>query len=162
MSKKLKKMLEIDELDMDVKSSDGLKADEMMKLGYGLLAFGALCLLVGLYGLLFSDEPDENNQRSALLVMGLFFLGAGSIDIYIFKKKQDGIKKKKLAKINSQYNSVFYDLVEKNNGRVTALQFAKAANINPAEARNYLETQASQLGVVVEVDEQGSIFYTFH
>lgn len=66
-------------------------------------------------------------------------------------------KQKKLE----QLNSVFYQLVQENNGWVTALDLAMKSNVPGTEVQQYLDERAREFAAHYEVTEQGGMIYYF-
>jgi hypothetical protein len=116
-------------------------------LAWGALFYGFLFLGIAIFS--FDTETGK-----MLLVMGLAFLLGGIGGVYYLKQK-------KLMLNDEKLNRLFYDLVLKNKGRVTALEFAIISNHNPKQARAFIEAKAIQLGSVPEIDEEGTIIYIF-
>lgn len=89
-----------------------------------------------------------------LLISGIIFIIAG-ISSLIY------LKRRKVIQNNNRLNTVLYELIKKNQGRITVMEFAISANIEPIVAREFIESKVSQIGSVPEIDEQGTIYYMF-
>lgn len=60
-----------------------------------------------------------------------------------------------------QLNSTFYQLVQENNGWVTALDLAMKSNISGTEVQQYLDEKAREFAAHYEITEQGGMIYFF-
>ena len=69
-------------------------------------------------------------------------------------------KERKLQKARER-DSYLYRLIKNQQGRVTLLQYALESGLSAEEARNYLETRATDFGAHVEVNDQGETVYQF-
>jgi hypothetical protein len=70
----------------------------------------------------------------------------------VFVKKQEQ---------QSHLNSVFYQLLQDNCGRVTLLDFALKTNLTGSEAKQYLDQRAQEFMADFEVTQKGEIVYCF-
>lgn len=127
-----------------MKTSD--KQDEQ-KIIIGIFLFGLFSFIVGA-----TDLSDEAGQ--ILFVIG-FVMVLGSTGYFFYERKSRKKRQNKLL------HKIFYDLVEKNNGDITLVQFAKATNLSASEAMAFLEQKSIEFGTVVNVDEEGVIRYIF-
>ena len=131
---------------MDEKSTRNLLRNKK------LLSWGAV-----FYGLFFFGFgfTDLNNESGIFLILFGFLLTAvGVIGVYL-------IRKKKSESDNDRLNTLLYQLIKKRNGKITVLEFAIHANIEPNMAREFIESKAIQLGSVPDIDENGTITYIF-
>lgn len=58
-------------------------------------------------------------------------------------------------------NSVFYRVVQENQGRITVLDLAMKANLPGPEVQKYLHERAVEFSAHFEVTEQGGVLYYF-
>ncbi|MEB3831903.1 hypothetical protein [Phormidium sp. CCY1219] len=58
-------------------------------------------------------------------------------------------------------NSVFYRLIQENEGRLTALDFAMQAGVEGKEAQEYLDKQAQEFAAGYEITDNGGMVYCF-
>jgi len=56
---------------------------------------------------------------------------------------------------------LFYQLIQENNGYITALDLAMKANISAREAGEYLELRAKEFAAEFQVNQQSGILYLF-
>jgi hypothetical protein len=128
-------------------SNDKLTPKKLNIISWGTMFYG---FFFGIYGL----TEISNDAGVFVFVCGLFFTAAGVVGIVVLRKK-------KSAYAQDSMNRVLYELIKKNNGRITLVEFAIASNLEPGEARKFLESKATQFGTVVDVDNEGTINYIF-
>jgi hypothetical protein len=58
-------------------------------------------------------------------------------------------------------NSVFGQLLQEHQGRISVLDFAMRANLKPLHARKYLDEWAKECSAQFDVTEEGDILYYF-
>lgn len=116
-------------------------------LSWGGLFYGILFVAVGLY-----EFGDENAWF--LVVAGVLLICGSVIGLKYSQKRKKNLEAELL-------NRYLYELIKENNGKVTAIEFAMRANIEPQIAREFIETKVSQIGSVPEIDDQGTIYYLF-
>ncbi len=73
-----------------------------------------------------------------------------------------GAKQQNQKQLRDRLQSTFYDLVEKNQGRISVLIFAKEANITGTEAKQYLDLKAKEFNALFDLSTEGGIYYYFH
>lgn len=56
---------------------------------------------------------------------------------------------------------LFYDLIETNQGRISALDFAKASKLPGHQARSFLDARAKEFYAAFEPTDFGDVVYTF-
>jgi hypothetical protein len=74
-----------------------------------------------------------------------------------------GVKRywQKTQNKQAQIHTIFYQLIQDNQGRITSLDLAMKANISGSEAQKYLEKQATEFAANFDVTDQGGIIYYF-
>lgn len=77
------------------------------------------------------------------------------------KPDRKGKTKSKNQTEDDRLQPIFFRLVKENNGRVTQMQLAIAAEISGTEAKKYLDEQAKAFGANFNVSEEGFITYQF-
>ncbi|MBW4471169.1 MAG: hypothetical protein KME45_12300 [Stenomitos rutilans HA7619-LM2] len=55
----------------------------------------------------------------------------------------------------------FFQVLQANQGRVSVLNFAAAARLEPAIARQHLDAWAKEFSATFDVSEEGNIYYIF-
>ena len=111
------------------------------------MCYGIFALGVGIFS-------NDSESQGILIFMGLFCCAGGIARIIYLRKKLE-------ISTQDTMNSIFYELVKKNNGRITVLDFAIVSNNNPKEARTFIEHKSIQLVATTEIDDSGSITYIF-
>lgn len=61
----------------------------------------------------------------------------------------------------SKLNALFYQLIQENQGRLTALDFAMHGEISGTEAQEYLEERAREFAAGYEITDNGGMVYCF-
>lgn len=62
---------------------------------------------------------------------------------------------------DNEIRNIFFDLVKKNQGSITVMEFAMAANLSGTDAKKILEKFAVEFDATFEVTEEGHILYLF-
>ncbi|NJO10452.1 MAG: hypothetical protein HC873_13205 [Leptolyngbyaceae cyanobacterium SL_1_1] len=62
----------------------------------------------------------------------------------------------------SQLNKIFYDLLRQHEGRISVLDFAMTANLNPQDAKAYLNIRAKEFSALFEPTDYGDVLYRFY
>jgi hypothetical protein len=55
----------------------------------------------------------------------------------------------------------FFQVLQVSNGRVSVLEFAAAARLEPAMARQHLDYWAKEFSATFDVNDEGNIYYVF-
>ncbi|MBC6421629.1 MAG: hypothetical protein GDA43_11260 [Hormoscilla sp. SP5CHS1] len=84
--------------------------------------------------------------------LGVMAIGAWTIWTFYQQRKQSQ---------QSYLKELFYQLIQENNGYITALDLAMKANISAQAAATYLERSAQEFAAELEVNQQGGILYLF-
>lgn len=121
-----------------------------------LVAVGGLCLLA--VGLAWADsDPNRTNRAEVVtagLILGLPLTGAGG---WLWQQQRRRQQRWECDRIRQ----IFFQLVQTNQGRVTPLEFAIAAQINGDQARQHLDQWARQFDAHFQVDNAGGVHYDF-
>lgn len=138
-------------------------------IGYGLLGLGSLFLLVS-FITLFAVNDDSSNTDNAIVVSviigGIFgaLPFAGGIVILRSGKGAGTETAGQVVPRQSReeiLRASFFDLVKENQGQVTLMQFAMAANVSGEAAQQYLQDRAKEFGADFQVNDQGTVIYIF-
>jgi hypothetical protein len=62
---------------------------------------------------------------------------------------------------SDRLQSIFYRLIQENQGRITVLSFAMQSQLPAAAAKQYLDEQAKQFNANFKVNEDGGVSYHF-
>ena len=57
--------------------------------------------------------------------------------------------------------TVFYELLRRQQGKITLMQLVAASRVDPEVARSFLKEQAQFFGAILATDEQGHDYYQF-
>lgn len=136
-------------------------------IGYGLLGFGSLFLLLGLIVLVPTEDAPSDVTSAIILALigGLPFAGG-----FFILRSGKGVGTPAAGQAASSkprrsqeevLRDNFFDLVKQNQGQVTPMQFAMAANVSGEEARQYLQDRAREFGADFQVNDQGTVIYIF-
>ncbi len=132
---------------MNIESYTKLSPKKNKMLSYGGIFYGLLFAIIGL-------SSNEGDTSLFLSTIGILLFAAGIGSILILKKKEQSL-------ISSKFNEIFFELIKEKYGKFTVLDFAIKANIEPKEAREFIENKSIQLGAVTEIDDNGIIYYIF-
>ncbi|NER83134.1 MAG: hypothetical protein F6K42_26995 [Leptolyngbya sp. SIO1D8] len=87
-----------------------------------------------------------------LLLPWLLLLGAIAFAIKLWSRyRQKG----------QALNSLFYAMLQQNQGRISVLEFAMAAQITGTAARSFLDARAKEFFADFEPTQQGDVTYVF-
>ncbi|MEH2392059.1 MAG: hypothetical protein V7K21_10535 [Nostoc sp.] len=104
---------------------------------------------------------EDNNTAVGGLIFGIPSLTLGgwlALGLY----RQSRQEKKALnQQVSDRLQSIFYEMLQANHGRVTVLGFAMQSQLPPANARQYLDEKAKEFNANFKVNEEGAISYHF-
>jgi hypothetical protein len=63
--------------------------------------------------------------------------------------------------VNENLQSLFYRMVQENEGRISLLGFAMQSQLAPTTAKEYLDVKAKELNANFKVSEEGAVLYYF-
>lgn len=70
-------------------------------------------------------------------------------------------KKALQQQLSDRLQSVFYQMIQDNDGRITVLGFAMQSQLPATVARKYLDDKAQEFNANFKVSEEGSVSYHF-
>ena len=76
-------------------------------------------------------------------------------------KRLSKLLKFKNSQQEKRLRSIFFELIQGNNGAITVMDFAIKADITGQEARKYLEQYAIEFEANFDTTEQGHVVYLF-
>ncbi|WP_448574117.1 ribosomal protein L7/L12 [Trichothermofontia sp.] len=121
-----------------------------------LLILGLILLASGLYAPFDPDNTPEE-KRSGLVACLLFstpmLIGSGWL---MWRSQQ-----RKLKQESDRLQSIFLQLLQTEQGRLTPLRFAMESALEYKLAKAYLDAKALELNANFEVDDQGNVLYAF-
>ncbi|NET41276.1 hypothetical protein [Okeania sp. SIO2B3] len=97
----------------------------------------------------------------ALLILGLSWriltiIAIASGVTWFLKHYQEKQKQQK-----DYLNSIFYQLIQENNGYITALDLAINSQLSGKIAQEFLDEQAKEFGAELEITQEGGLLYYF-
>ena len=120
-----------------------------------LLSLGCICLLGTVFNVVEQDQTKEHRDKAfAGLVLGLPLTIAGG---WLMRSLAQQHRQQK----ENYLRSKFFNLIERGNGSITALNFAMEATISGKEAQKYLEAYSQEFNAEFEVTEEGNLIYKF-
>ncbi len=132
----------------------------MRKVFAGILFSIGFIFLAVTVSVMFTKNPTKDDRDAALggLIIGLPAAAAGSWIVFGLRKntKDEGIDRQQ------KIERTFLELVDTNNGKVSALKFAIASKLSLEESKHFLDRKAVMLNATFEVTEEGGINYQFH
>lgn len=76
--------------------------------------------------------------------------------------RQSKLEQKALQQqVSDRLQSIFYQMLQENHGRVTVLNFAMHSQLPAAAARQYLDEKAKEFNANFQVNEEGGVSYHF-
>ncbi|MEA5579998.1 hypothetical protein VB620_01425 [Nodularia harveyana UHCC-0300] len=135
----------------------------MIKVAGGLmLSLGILCLVASVIAL--SELEGENNfivqqeaedRLVAGMVLGIPLTTGGGYMLW-------GLRRRYQRELKERIDSVFYQILAANQGKVTVLQLAMSAKLPGTEAKEYLNDKSQEFNASFECSDEGDITYLFH
>lgn len=121
-----------------------------------LLAFGVFVLGMGTTDLLNPNTPAQDREESlaAVLLFGIPSTAAGSWMFW------HGYRKRRLQE-RDRLRTIFFNLLQENNGQITALRFSMETGLDGKVAKVYLDDRAREFNANYDVTEEGNITYHF-
>lgn len=105
--------------------------------------------------------PDDYDAALGGLIFGIPSITVGgwlALSLYM-QSRQD--KKALRLEANEHLQSLFYQMIQENQGRITVLGFAMQSKLPPVDARKYLDEKAKEFNANFKVNEEGSVSYHF-
>jgi hypothetical protein len=62
---------------------------------------------------------------------------------------------------DDRLQSLFYQMVQENHGRITLLRFAMQSQLPPNTAKDYLDDKAKEFNANFKISEEGAVSYLF-
>lgn len=106
-----------------------------------------------------TKNPTEKDKSAALggIIIGVPAMASGAWIVWGLRKKKEGLA----IDQHRQIETTFLELIQANNGKVTAINFAIATKLSLDESKQYLDKKAAQLNANFDVNEDGGISYQF-
>lgn len=121
-----------------------------------LLSFGTLFLIVGVHSFFDSSVSRKERVSDGLdaLLLGTYMTAWGGASAYKLRRRD---RQQEL----DRRRSIFFQTLQQNSGSINVLQFAMAANLPGAEAKQFLDEQSRAFAADCEVDDRGGLSYRF-
>ncbi|WP_341528952.1 hypothetical protein WKK05_06395 [Nostoc sp. UHCC 0302] len=111
------------------------------------------------------DAPNANYEDDNTAVGGLIFgvptlILGGWLGLELYRQNR---QEKKVLKqqASDRLQSIFYEMLQDNSGRMTVLGFAMQSQLPAADAREYLDKKAKEFNANFKVSEEGAVSYHF-
>lgn len=108
-----------------------------------------------------SSVPPVDSTAIGGLVFGLPTATLGGWLALSLYRQGKNEKKALQQQSEERLQSIFYQTIEKNNGRVTLLGFAMQSQLPATEARDFLDRKAKEFNANFRINEEGAISYHF-
>jgi hypothetical protein len=128
-----------------------------------LLSFGFIFLLLGA-SILTEKNPTEEDKSAfwGCLALGLPFAAGGGAIVWGLHRESQQKFRIQAQEEEARLREIFFELLDRGNGKVTVLRLAMAAKISGDAARHYLDNKAKEFDTTFDVGEQGEITYCFY
>ncbi|MEH1842765.1 MAG: hypothetical protein V7L20_29530 [Nostoc sp.] len=108
-----------------------------------------------------TDTPVIDDTTVERLIFGIPSLTLGTwLALGLYRQSRQE-KKAFNQQVSDRLQSIFYEMLQKNHGRVTVLGFAMQSQLPAAHARQYLDEKAKEFNANFKVNEEGTISYHF-
>ncbi|MEH2280172.1 MAG: hypothetical protein V7K90_02320 [Nostoc sp.] len=108
-----------------------------------------------------TDTPVIDNTAVEHLIFGIPTLTLGTWLALALYRQSRQEKKAINQQVCDRLQSVFYEMLQENHGRVTVLGFAMQSQLPAAHARQYLDEKAKEFNANFKVNEEGAVSYHF-
>lgn len=128
-----------------------------------MLSVGFIFLMVSisaLFELNAENITPEQRQEARDALLGLIALGV-PLTVgggYMFW----GLRRRHQKELSDGLDSIFYEILQANHGRINVLQLAMTAKLPAKQAKEYLNQKSQEFNASFEPSEQGDIIYLFH
>ncbi len=131
----------------------------MQKLFAGILFSFSFIFLTVTVASISTKNPTEKDRSAALggIILGVPPIAGGAWIVWGLRKKQEQLEKERY----SQIETTFLELLQENNGQITAINFAIVTKLSLEESKQYLDNKAKLLNADFNVSEEGNISYQF-
>lgn len=112
----------------------------------------------------FSPATDTyvvDNTAVEGLIFGVPTLTLGTwLALGLYRQSRQE-KKALNQQVSDRLQSIFYEMLKENHGRITVLGFAMQSQLPAANARQYLDEKAKEFNANFKVNEEGAVSYHF-
>jgi hypothetical protein len=134
------------------------------KIAAGLLLFIGLPITIyGSFTLFDRDLVGEDREGTvaAIIIFGLPSTALGSWLIWELYAQNQREKAAKAQERLNQLQTTFYQLIQDQDGEISVLRLAAAAEISGEEAKAFLDDKAKEFSADFGVSDRGDVFYRF-
>jgi hypothetical protein len=104
---------------------------------------------------------EDDNAAVGGLIFGVPTLTLGTwLALGLYRQSRQE-KKALNQQVSDRLQSIFYEMLQDNHGRVTVLGFAMQSQLPAAHARQYLDEKAKEFNANFKVNEEGAVSYHF-
>jgi hypothetical protein len=104
---------------------------------------------------------EDDNTAVGGLIFGVPTLTLGTwLALGLYRQSRQE-KKVLNQQVSDRLQSIFYEMLQDNHGRVTVLGFAMQSQLPAAHARQYLDEKAQEFNANFKVNEEGAVSYHF-
>lgn len=104
---------------------------------------------------------EDDNAAVGGLIFGIPTLTLGTwLALGLYRQSRQE-KKALNQQVSDRLQSIFYEMLQENHGRVTVLGFAMQSQLPAAHARQYLDEKAKDFNANFKVNEEGAVSYHF-
>jgi hypothetical protein len=104
---------------------------------------------------------EDKNAAVGGLIFGVPTLTLGTwLALGLYRQSRQE-KKAINQQVSDRLQSIFYEMLQENHGRVTVLGFAIQSQLPAAHARQYLDEKAKEFNANFKVNEEGAVSYHF-
>ncbi|MGF1936573.1 MAG: hypothetical protein RM347_019660 [Nostoc sp. ChiQUE02] len=104
---------------------------------------------------------EDDNTAVGGLIFGVPTLTLGTwLALGLYRQSRQE-KKAINQQVSDRLQSIFYEMLQENHGRVTVLGFAMQSQLPAANARQYLDEKAKEFNANFKVNEEGAVSYHF-
>ncbi|HLO86911.1 MAG TPA: hypothetical protein VK203_18180 [Nostocaceae cyanobacterium] len=155
-----------------MKTAEKLAAGWLLTLGFMFLAISVSDILERLQQPKVKVYPEDSQEFVAPQANDYSTIAAGiafavpsltvggwlTLGLYSQSRQE---KKALRQQSNENLQSLFYQMIQENQGRVTVLGFAMQSKLPPVEARKYLDEKAKEFNANFKVSDEGAVSYHF-
>ena len=102
---------------------------------------------------------DTTTRQGLIFGVPTLILG-GWLSLGLYRESQEE-KRAINQQMNEHLQSLFYQMLQENKGRMTVVGFAMKSQLPAASARQYLDDKAKEFNANFKVSEEGSVSYHF-
>ncbi|MCC5659678.1 hypothetical protein LC608_22430 [Nostoc sp. XA010] len=108
-----------------------------------------------------TNTPVIDDTTIERLIFGIPTLILGTwLALGLYRQSRQE-KKALNQQVSDRLQSIFYEMLQKNHGRITVLGFAMQSQLPAAHARQYLDEKAKDFNANFKVNEEGAVSYHF-